>query len=297
MACHKRAAKIGLAGAAVLVALVVTGLAVLTDQRGSEPAASPSATSSTTKATAGEPAAIAGKGYSVTFDDEFNTLKRHVWDDHVWYDDPAQDDWLANGFQEADPSGILHLRTGRYYASTCTACQPGGWPINTVTTHTSGQTFQYGYFEARMKWTAGAGAWPAFWLISQGWANTGSCSTPAGELDIFEGQGTEPDVFYGTVHKDSSNECFSDQQNGNNDHPAGVDLTAGFHIYGMLWTASSVSWYLDDKLLMSAPTYSTDDQRMMLVLQMWAGGWTDGPDATTPDVLDTEVDWVHVWQK
>jgi beta-glucanase (GH16 family) len=114
---------------------------------------------------------------------------------------------------------------------------------------------------------------------------------------VFEGQGTEPDVFYGTTHKDSSNQCFPDQQNANNWQPTGIDLTAGFHTYGMLWTASTVSWYLDDRLLMSAPTYSTLNQPMMLLLQMWTGGWTSDPNATTPDTLETVVDWVHVWQK
>ena len=71
------------------------------------------------------------------------------------------------------------------------------------------------------------------------------------------GPGIELDVFHGTVHKDSSNECFPDQQNDNNYQPTGIDLTAGLHTCRVLWTASTVSWYLDDNFLMSAPTYST----------------------------------------
>ena len=59
----------------------------------------------------------------------------------------------------------------------------------------------------------------------------------------------------------------------------------------------SVTWYLDDKEIMSAPTYATDNQPMYLLLQMWIGGWSPEPDSTTPDFLHTEVDWVHVWQK
>jgi hypothetical protein len=48
---------------------------------------------------------------------------------------------------------------------------------------------------------------------------------------------------------------------------------------------------------MSAPTYSTDNQPMFLLLQMWSGGWTSGPTPATALELDTEVDWVRVWQR
>jgi beta-glucanase (GH16 family) len=178
--------------------------------------------------------------------------------------------------------------------------------MNTVTTQTSGIKFRRGYFEARMKWTKGAGAWPAFWLISYAHATNPNWPQPAcpnpnclsAELDVFEGQGTEPNVFYGTIHKNSC-ECYgvSNQQNGNNYHEVGVDLTQGFHTYAAKWTDTTVSWYLDDQFLHSAPVYESFNQGMFLLLQMWIGGWTQDVDPTTPDELHTEVDWVRVWQK
>ena len=238
-----------------------------------------------------EPAPIAGQGYHLTFGDEFNTLDRSVWDDHIWYDEIPHPAWL--NFQTVH-DGELDLATAAtdLYSGCSSLC----YPLDTVTTLSSGHSFQYGYFEARMKWTRGAGAWPAFWLIRTDWANgSGGCPGYAGEIDVFEGQGTEPSVFYGTVHKDSA--CGDDQQNGNNYQPVGVDLTAGFHTYAALWTSTTITWYLDDKPLMSAPTYSTDNAPMFLLLQMWSGGWTSDPSATTPAVLHTQVDWVHVWQK
>jgi hypothetical protein len=30
---------------------------------------------------------------------------------------------------------------------------------------------------------------------------------------------------------------------------------------------------------------------------MWVGGWTEDPDASTPDPLETQVDYVSVWQR
>ena len=86
-------------------------------------------------------------------------------------------------------------------------------------------------------------------------------------------------------------------QNSNNYHDVGVDLTADFHVYGMMWTASTISWYLDGKLIHSAPVYDSTNQPMFVLLQMWIGGWTGGTTTATPDELKTEVDWVRVWQK
>jgi chitodextrinase/beta-glucanase (GH16 family) len=239
-----------------------------------------------------EPGPIAGQGYRKVFGDEFAGLDRSVWDDHIWYDEVPHPNWL--NFQTVHDGELdLVSRANDLFGGCTRLC----YPMNTVTTLSSGKSFQYGYFEARMRWTKGAGAWPGFWLLSTGWAKTGSCSTPAGELDIFEGQGTEPNVFYGTIHRDSANRCGGDQQNGNNYQPVGADLTAGFHTYAALWTPTQVTWYLDDKQLHSAPTYSTDNQPMFLMLQMWSGGWTSDPNTTTPADLHTEVDWVRVWQK
>lgn len=157
-----------------------------------------------------------------------------------------------------------------------------------------------------MKWTKGSGAWPGFWLLSyahatnQNWPQP-ACANPdclSAELDVFEGQGSEPNVFYGTVHRNSCG-CYgiADKQNTNNYESVGVDLTAGFHTYAALWTPTEVRWYLDDKFLHSAPIYDSFNQQMFLLLQMWIGGWTTGTGPSTPDELRTQVDWVRVWQR
>jgi beta-glucanase (GH16 family) len=239
------------------------------------------------------PPAIASQGYQEVFRDNFDTLNRAVWDDHIWYDESPNPLWTP-GFQEADSSGILHLRTRRDWIGD--TGQP--YPYSTITTQSSGRTFQYGYFEARMKWSQGDGAWPGFWLYSYQHAlDEDQCKTQGGELDVMEGQGSEPDIFYGTVHSNTNGCSPDDHQNGNNYQEVGTDLTQSFHTYAALWTATTVSWYLDDKLIMSAPTYATDNQPMFVLLQMWTGGWTKDPDATTPDTIETQVDWVRVWQK
>ena len=257
----------------------------------------------------GEPGSIEGMGYHQTFRDDFDTLNRAVWDSHIWYDELPHADWT--GFQQVDSGGVLHLRTSRnfFWGSG----PNDNYPINTVTTQSSGKTFKYGYFEVGMKWSKGNGAWPGFWLLSYrhatnaDWPSVNSecvkLGEPvshcyAGELDVFEGQGSEPQAFYGTIHRNSCG-CYgvADQQNGNNSQSAGVDLTAGFHTYGMLWTPTQVSWYLDGRPMVSATAYDSLNQPMFLLLQMWTGGWTTDPDSTTPSTIETQVDYVQVWQK
>ncbi len=240
------------------------------------------------------PGPIAGQGYHLVFKDDFNHFRKRVWTHRIWYDDPPQSNW--KGFQTVK-NGVLHLRTGRSYAATCTTCSSGDWPINTITTLKS-RSFRQGYFEARMTWTKGDGAWPGFWLYSTQHAkDSDQCATKAGEVDVFEGQGSEPKVYYGTVHSNTNGCAPADDQNPNNYQEVGKNLTTGFHRYGALWTDSRITWYLDGKKLMSAPTYSTTDQRMFLLLQMWVGGWTQDPNSSTPNVIQTKVDWVRVWQQ
>jgi beta-glucanase (GH16 family) len=249
---------------------------------------------------AGEPASIAGQGYHEVFRDRFDSLDSTDWGKGIWYDpgSPASSIFARNG--------ILHLQSKR----------TDGYPNITVTTEGGDQprVFTHGYFEARMNWTGGNGAWPSFWLLSYrhaanpAWPKINPYCAQNGvpaarcysaELDVFEGQGSEPSVLYGTIHRNSSEGYgVSDAQNANNRHDLSPSVMANrWHTYGMLWTASTITWYLDGQLVSSAPTFDSTSQPMFLLFDMSIGGWTTGTDASTPDVLETEVDDVSVWQK
>jgi beta-glucanase (GH16 family) len=229
------------------------------------------------------PRPIAGRGYRVVFVDRFIWLRRNVWDNREWWNTPPprRSQYVRNG--------ILHLvsRRSQGYQSHIAA-----------TTFSSQRIFKFGYFEARMKWTKGNGSWPGFWLMSNAWARTGNCATPAAEIDVFEGFGNHPRVFTGTIHRNSADWLCppTNKINANHWQPRRVDLTARFHTYAMRWTPARVTWYLDQRKVMSWPVWATTNRRMFLLLSMYVGGESP-PDSSTPAELHTMVDWVRVWQK
>lgn len=275
------------------------------------------------------PPAIANQGYHLAFEDTFDTLNRDTWDDHIWYDESPNPLW--DGFQEV-VDGQLHQRTKRSHIWVNPFAVPpepstGSYPNNTLTTFTSGIDFLYGYFEARMQWTDGKGAWPGFWLFSRRHATNPAypninpyCAeqglNPAlcygAELDIFEGQGGPPfnpawppsnQFYFATLHRNSPGiygQVDDTNPAENSWQGALVNLTLDFHKYACLWTPDQIIWYLDNRELTRWPTYDSTNQPMFMLLDMWRGGWmwdiSDDP-AETPDTLECVWDSIRVWQK
>jgi Glycosyl hydrolases family 16 len=233
------------------------------------------------------PRPIRGDGYSVVFKDTFRKLRRRVWDNREWWNvrPPRRSQYVRNG--------KLNLVSRRSQ----------GYENITMTTFSSHKVFKFGYFEARIKWTKGIGSWPAFWLMSNAWARRGAndCSLGirAAEIDIFEGYGQYPRVFNGAIHRNSGDFICSpptDEFNPNSFQPQGFDLTRRFHTYAARWTPTRVTWFLDQRRMMSWPTYGTTDTRMFILLSTQV---TDDPptDSSSPNQLRTKFDWVRVWQK
>jgi beta-glucanase (GH16 family) len=241
------------------------------------------------------PAPIAGRGYRVVFRDGFDRFRRRVWTRSIWYEPPAAagDIFTRNG--------VLHLVSRRGHE----------YPNVSVTTLKS-RSFRRGYFEARMRWTRGNGAWPAFWLFSSRHAKNSAwpsinpyCQRHglpdalcwAAELDIFEGQGTEPRTFYGTLHRNTNGAYGVDDATNPNAWPSvKPNLTRAFHVYSALWTRKWIRWYLDGREVIRWPIYRSTNQPMFIILDMWTGGWTLPVDSTTPRKLQLEVDYVRVWR-
>src|SRR6185436_4594463 len=96
-----------------------------------------------------------------------------------------------------------------------------------LTQNTFAQT--YGYFEASIQMPAGHNEGGAFWLMPQ------NGNWPP-EIDIAEVPGDTPNVLITSMINGTVNNPL---------HTVPVDLTAGFHTYGLDWEPTTTTWYLD----------------------------------------------------
>jgi Glycosyl hydrolases family 16 len=123
------------------------------------------------------------------------------------------------------------------------------------------------------------------------------CPPGAAEIDVFERVDSSVRSHNGALHRNSARVCnVPDQFNDNHlTSDVGTDLASGFHTYEALWTSSTVTWYIDGRELKHAPVYDSTDQEMFIILSIGLGEW--GSPGAAPAELETEVDWVRVWQK
>jgi hypothetical protein len=242
----------------------------------------------------GEPVAIAGQGYRQVFRDDFDGTS-------------LGSAWTPKQFWEDDP------RPGAVAVSDGTVKIRNAWPYYDDQSITTGpysfgdpveKAWEFGYFEARMKFTDATGSWPAFWLISSAhatWTNWPTCPEPDlnFELDIMEYQGDEPTQFYGTEHRNTGDLCGTPDATRSVFTKPGK-LAGTWHTFALKWTSTDLTWYVDGVQQGSPqPLFDSGDQLMYLALTMQACGWdsSNACDSSTPAVLETEVDYVDVWQK
>ncbi|MBR7144457.1 MAG: family 16 glycosylhydrolase [Lentisphaeria bacterium] len=175
-------------------------------------------------------------GWKMVWNDEFDGDKIDL--ENKWFI-PS---WTTRAKPEylVLKDGILRLRC---------EMKPGDKKPSTVGIR-SRQMFQFGYFEARVRFTRHPGWWAAFWLL----ANGGSMTTAGGsELDVFEDYATRR----------------ADRMIANNYHtfmgkklksygytftlPGSLD---DFYVIGCKWTPFEVSVYLNGKLVKSSASHS-----------------------------------------
>jgi beta-glucanase (GH16 family) len=88
------------------------------------------------------------------------------------------------------------------------------------------------------------------------------------------------------------------QASGTN-YQTGVDLSQGFHTYGIDWQPDHLTWYFDGKAVktLTSSQAAICSDPMYLILDVWLGGWHGGTDSTTQCPATMDVDYVRVWQK
>lgn len=155
--------------------------------------------------------------------------------------------------------------------------------------------FKYGYMETRAKLPKGQGIWPAFWMLG---SNIKQVGWPlAGEIDILEYVGKDPEQVYTTLHTKANH-----GDNASSKKTAVNDIEEGWHTFGANWTSDKIEFYVDDKLVY---TFAPEDkpvevwpfdQPFYFIINVAVGGNFGGP-AVDDTIFPQEfvIDYVRVY--
>lgn len=155
----------------------------------------------------------------------------------------------------------------------------------------------YGYAEARMYLPAGQGLWPAFWTIGSD-VYQGVPWPVTGEIDIMEAY-NQMNSVWGTIHGPTTG---GGAYGLPHKYTPSYSLAGSWHTYGVDWTATSITWYLDGfayHTLYKANMPTNDiwefdkPQRLQLNLAIGGNGPGQSPGLEFPATL--LVDYVRVY--
>jgi beta-glucanase (GH16 family) len=248
-------------------------------------------------ASAGSPSAEAysgnpGPGWTLTWSDDFtgpSGLRN-------WTFRTGGNGWEHNQLQTYDASNVS-LAPGGGLVITAThnghgeQCWYGACTYSGGRLETKGSFEQkYGLFEARIKLPSGRGLWPSFWMEG---ADIDQVNQPAaGEIDIIEVNSAKPDLVEAFAHAPEENYGAYFQ--------LPEALSAGYHVYGIDWTAEGITWLVDGHAYGHLNNYagSPFNQPFFLILDLAVGGtWPGSPTASTKFPAYMDVSWVRVYQQ
>ena len=240
----------------------------------------------------------AREGWELAWHDEFDgkTINRSDWTFDLggggWGNGEAQvyTDLPQNARQE---EGILVIEARKE------PNEQGGFEFTSARLKTQGlKTFQYGRIEARLKVPAGAGFWPAFWMLG---SNIDQVGWPdSGEIDIMEYVGKEPNLIMGTLHGPGYSGALGLTSRSVQDYP----IADEFHTYAIEWNQDQISWFYDDVEYHTLTRSDVGEERWVfdqpffLILNLAVGGTLGGfisQDTVFP--ANVYADYVRVYQK
>jgi len=244
--------------------------------------------------------------WATSFSDEFDTLDywnaqtgegqwktSYIWDRETiineelqYYIDPIEHG--VSPFSVAD--GILAITA--MPTPDALKNRVSGQPyVSGVLTSEKGFSQQYGRFEVSAKMPKGKGLWSAFWLLPSfdQWPS-GVAVLP--EIDVMEYLGHESNTYHTTLHTNQNGPLESHPY----DHTFNDDLSQDFHLYSVVWTPESVSWYFDKRWVASHKTPKDYTRPVHFLLNLAVGGkWPGSPNAQTNFPAIYSVDYVRAY--
>ena len=242
-------------------------------------------------------AAPAGKP---TFADEFDGTRV---DTGKWRFDTSRnsDGWYNNERQYYGPDnatvadGSLVIEARAEKLSKARVSDYGGQAY-TAAKLVSRASFGYGFYEVRAKLPCGRGTWPAIWMLpsSGPWP-------AAGEIDIMEMVGWDPNVVHATLHTEAFNHARKTQR--------GAQLTVAtactdFHRYQLDWRADAILIGIDDRAYMRVANDQPGGaaawpftRPYQMILNVAVGGDWGGAKGIDDTALPQQmtVDYVRFW--
>jgi Ca2+-binding RTX toxin-like protein len=141
---------------------------------------------------------------------------------------------------------------------------------------------QYGYFEMRADLPDAKGAFPAFWLLPADGSFTA-------EIDIMEAIG-ENNTVHNTVHWGPDGSHWTAQSF----KTFAAGLADGFHTYGLLWTAQTLTYYVDQTQVAQIAT-PAEAQKPMYMLVNYAVGGAWAGDTTATSMPGMAIDYIRAY--
>jgi beta-glucanase (GH16 family) len=164
---------------------------------------------------------------------------------------------------------------------------------------------------ARIQMPYTQGSLPAFWTV--GLEPGHEFDWPRqGEIDIVELPGfggvDGSKHWTGNIHGPAAGDNTVDVKLHGNDQDMGVDLSQGFHEYGIDWYPDRIIWHVDGQEVGSITqqqyealggdwTPFSGAWPHYLILNNAVGNpWTGDPDETSSFPMEMKIDWVKVYQ-
>lgn len=238
-----------------------------------------------------------GEG-ALLWSDEFDGTSVNL---NNWTFETGDNGWGNNELQNYTNGDNAHISNGKLIitAKKLNDNKAVGSYTSTRMITWGKKEFTYGRIEVRAKLPSGKGIWPAIWMLG---ANLNTVSWPAcGEIDIMEYVGYQPNVIHATVHT-----AAGSGSNGDGSSKTLETAEKEFHVYGLIWDRSSLTFYIDtpDNVthvyapsVKNASNWPFDKPQFFILNVAVGGNWggAQGIDNTIfPQVM--EIDYVRVFK-
>lgn len=237
--------------------------------------------------------------YVLVFSDEFNGKKLDMT---KWSRAERNPSMWARWLSNSDK--VVEVKNGRLI---CKAI-PNKYDRNDTATMLTGgiwtrdkHTFQYGKIEVRMRTQLKQGGVPAAWMRNQ--PKTGR-KNPYAEIDIVEVFGATQETQH-CIHSQYTTSNEKHKEKNRNKHA--IDPSK-WHIYGIEWTASNVTWFVDgkevcsyakptDKKLLDQGAWTFDTPFYLILNQSVGDGRSKHFIPHLKETYKTEFDWIRVYKR